>query len=75
MASSLQQYIGAVAQLRACGQNPLVSVILFGSAATFVCIRSRTWPLNMRRFVPQLNVLARISHTSIVDWVESGRRK
>ena len=57
MTSRVQQYIDAVAQLHVCGENSLVSLILFGSAATFVCIRSRTWPLNMRRFAPQLNVL------------------
>ena len=34
MASSVQQYIDAVAQLRACGENSLVSLILFGSAAS-----------------------------------------
>ena len=34
MASSVQQYIDAVAQLHACGENSLVSVIFFGSAAT-----------------------------------------
>jgi predicted nucleotidyltransferase len=34
MASSVQQYIDAVAQLRVCGENSLVSVILFGSAAS-----------------------------------------
>ena len=34
MASSVQQYIDAVAQLHACGENSLVSVILFGSAAS-----------------------------------------
>ena len=33
MASSVQQYVDAVAQLR-CGENSLVSVILFGSAAS-----------------------------------------
>jgi len=34
MASSVQQYIDSVAQLRAYGENSLVSVILFGSAAS-----------------------------------------
>ncbi len=34
MASRVQQYIDAVAQLHACGENLLVSVILFGSAAS-----------------------------------------
>src|SRR5271154_6121718 len=34
MVSSVQQYIDAVAQLHACGENSLVSVILFGSAAS-----------------------------------------
>jgi predicted nucleotidyltransferase len=34
MASSVQQYIAAVAQLHACSENSLVSVILFGSAAS-----------------------------------------
>jgi len=34
MASSVQQYIDAVAQLHTCGGNSLVSVILFGSAAS-----------------------------------------
>jgi len=34
MASSVQQYIDAVAQLHASGENSLVSVILFGSAAS-----------------------------------------
>jgi predicted nucleotidyltransferase len=34
MASSIQRYIDAVAQLRSCGENSLVSVILFGSAAS-----------------------------------------
>jgi predicted nucleotidyltransferase len=34
MASSVQQYIDAVAQLHAFGENSLVSVILFGSAAS-----------------------------------------
>jgi predicted nucleotidyltransferase len=34
MTSSVQQYIDAVAQLHACGENSLVSVILFGSAAS-----------------------------------------
>ncbi|WP_263353154.1 nucleotidyltransferase domain-containing protein [Acidicapsa acidisoli] len=34
MASNVQQYIDAVAQLDACGENSLVSVILFGSAAS-----------------------------------------
>ncbi|MGB8261899.1 MAG: nucleotidyltransferase domain-containing protein [Terracidiphilus sp.] len=34
MASSVQQYIDAVAQLHVCDENSLVSVILFGSAAS-----------------------------------------
>jgi predicted nucleotidyltransferase len=34
MASSIQQYIDSVAQLHVCGENSLVSVILFGSAAS-----------------------------------------
>jgi predicted nucleotidyltransferase len=34
MAGKVQQYIAAVAQLHACRQNSLVSVILFGSAAS-----------------------------------------
>jgi predicted nucleotidyltransferase len=34
MASSVQQYIDAVVQLHACGESSLVSVILFGSAAS-----------------------------------------
>jgi predicted nucleotidyltransferase len=34
MTSSVQRYIDAVAQLQACGENSLVSVILFGSAAS-----------------------------------------
>jgi predicted nucleotidyltransferase len=34
MASSVQQYIDAVAHLRACGEDSPVSVILFGSAAS-----------------------------------------
>src|SRR5271154_6779309 len=34
MVSSVQQYIDAVAQLHACGENSLVSVILFGSVAS-----------------------------------------
>jgi predicted nucleotidyltransferase len=34
MARSIQQHMDAVAQLHACGENSLVSVILFGSAAS-----------------------------------------
>jgi predicted nucleotidyltransferase len=34
MARSVQRYIDAIAQLRVCGENSLVSVILFGSAAS-----------------------------------------